>query len=243
MLAVKDNLASYKIAKETLFDLPFRLLLSGKSLIAGKSTVILNLLLRPFDGTDKDGAEFYKNDFEGKNIYIVNPSLHYDEKFATLIKAKAIPDANVFTEFNEEEMTELYNRLAENYEDEKATGKIIPKLIILDDCAFDGSLKAHNNGIISRMFCNGRHIGLSVIVTAQKYSQVSTTARENASGLILFESSAKQRELISDDHAIVKKDFDRMFREATKEKHSFLCINYSNPIESRFMNSNFEPIN
>ena len=242
MLPMRDSLASYKTAKPTLFDIPFRLLVIGRSLLSGKSTVIGNLLLRPFDATDVDGQEMYRNDFEGKNIYIVNPSLHYDDKFAAIIKAKAIPDSNIFTSYDEDELTMLYERLAERYEDEKASGKVTNKLIVLDDCAFDGSLKAHNNGIVARMFCNGRHIGLSVIVTAQKYSQVATVARENASGLILFESSAKQRELISDDHAIVKKDFDRMYREATKDKHSFLCINYSNPIESRFMNSNFEPI-
>lgn len=240
---MKDSLGTYQTKKENLFDLPMRLVINGRSLLSGKSTVLLNLLLRPYDDTDIDGKEMYKNDFDGKNIYLVNPSMHYDDKFAAIIKAKRIPEGNLFFKYDEDELTELYERLREQYEEEKETGKVSNKLIVLDDCAFDGSLKSHNAGIIARLFCNGRHLNISVIVTAQKYSQVSTVARENASGLILFESSAKQRELISEDHAVVKKDFDRMYRDATREKHSFLIINYSNPIERRFMNSNFEPIN
>lgn len=242
-LPAKDNASSYVVKKEQTFDLPFKLLLIGKSLIAGKSTAILNLLLRPYDDTDEQGKNFYKDNFEGKNIYIVNPSLLLDDKYASLIKAKRIPSGNIYTEYDEDEMMALYDRIREQYDEEAQRGKIEPKLIILDDCAHSGSLKDKQYGFISRVAANGRHLGISLLVTSQKYSAVNVMLRENATGLILWECSNKQLDLIAEDHCnINRKQFDKMFRDATSQKHSFFVINYSKPIEERFMDSKFEPI-
>ena len=117
-------------------------------------------------------------------------------------------------------------------------------LIILDDIAFSGGLKGKQSGQITRLACNGRHINLSFIATSQKYSMVSTTLRENATGLIIWESSNKQLELISDDHNNYenKKDWLKMVRKRTAEPHSFFVINYSNPPNQRFLTMGFEPI-
>ena len=110
--------------------------------------------------------------------------------------------------------------------------------------SFGGALKARNYGAITRLFCNGRHLNISTIVTAQKHSDIHTTCRENTTGAILFASTGKQLDLITDDHNYLesKKEFKRMFKEATKEKHSFLVVNYSNPPEERCLNSEFEVI-
>jgi len=242
-LPAKDNASSYVVKKEQTFDLPFKLLLVGKSLIAGKSTAILNLLLRPYDDTDEQGKNFYKNNFEGKNIYIINPSLHLDDKYAALIKAKRIPEGNIYTEYDEDEMMALYDRIREQYDEEVKVGKIEPKLIIADDLAHNGDLKAKQYGFFSRVAANGRHLGISLIVTSQKYTAINVMLRENATGLILWECSTRQLESICDDHCVTsKKEFEKMFRECTREKHSFFVINYSKSIEDRFMNSKFESI-
>jgi len=243
-LPVKDNASSYVIKKELMFDLPFRLLLCGKSFLSGKSTAIVNLLLRPYSDTDEQGKDFYKNDFSGSNIYIVNPSLALDDKYATLIHAKKIPEGNIYVDYDEEEMMRLYEKLREQHDEELKEGTLKPKLIILDDCAFSGSLKDKQYGFVSRVAANGRHLGISLIVTSQKYSAVNTLLRENLTGLIVWESSNKQLDLIYEDHSIFPKSkFDKMFRDCTREKHSFMVINYSNPTAERFMDCNFQPIN
>ena len=243
ILPMKDGLANYKIRKEALFDLPAKILIIGKSELSGKSTLVGNLLMRPFDDTDKDGMEFYKGDFKGENIYIVNPSLFLDDKWVNILRAKRIPEGNVYLEFDEDLLTELYSKLERQYKEEVELGKVHQKLIIFDDCAYSGDLKAKNHGILAKMFANGRHIALSTVITSQKYSSINTLCRENATGIILFECSAKQLELIADDHAIQsKKQFEQMFRACTRERHTFMVINYSNPIEARFMDSKFEPI-
>jgi len=115
-------------------------------------------------------------------------------------------------------------------------------LIVLDDVAFTGGLKEKMNGTLSRIACNGRHINLSMIVTAQKYSQLSTVIRTNASGAILFGNSAKELDLIADDMNYLesKKDFVKMFRKATKERNSFLAVSFSN--DDIYLDSKFKPI-
>lgn len=243
ILPMKDALSNYKVIKETMFDLPFKLIIVGKSELSGKSTMIGNLLLRPFDDEDYDGCEFYKHDFEGDNIYVVCPSIMLDTKWASIIKGKKIPEANVMMEYDETELEMLYKRLEQQYQEELEDGDVKQKLIIFDDCSFSGALKDKIFGILARIVCNGRHSAISSIFTTQKYSSLSTTIRENATGCIFFECSHKQMELVAEDHSsIPKKEFERMFRDATKEKHSFMIVNYSNPPDKRFLNSKFEPM-
>ena len=40
-----------------------------------------------------------------------------------------------------------------------------------------------------------------------------------------------------------KKSFRKMFRELTDEPHSFMVVNYSNPMGSRYMDKHFNPVN
>ena len=146
--------------------------------------------------------------------------------------------------YDEEQLEQLYERLEKNYHERIDAGECPEHvLVVLDDCSFGGDLKAKMHGIIARFACNSRHILVSCLVTAQKYSDVSTTLRENATGLILFSCSNKQGELIYNDIGETNKgDFMRMFRKATEVRHSFMVCNYSNDHENRFMDSNFQKI-
>ena len=47
ILKVKDKTDSYHTEVEDLFNLPFKLLINGKSQMSGKTTIILNLLMNP----------------------------------------------------------------------------------------------------------------------------------------------------------------------------------------------------
>ena len=109
--------------------------------------------------------------------------------------------------------------------------------------SFGGNFTKKSNGILARIFSNGRHINLSIILTAQKYTDIPTSARENSSGAVFFSCSDKQLDLITDDHNFHnKKVFKKMFRENTNEKHSFMVVNYSNNIDNRYLNKEFLPI-
>jgi hypothetical protein len=81
-------------------------------------------------------------------------------------------------------------------------------------------------------------------VTAQKYSSISTPVRENANCLITFSATNKQMALMESDFNYLPnaRDFEKVFREATNEKHGFLFVNVDAPIDKRYLNNNFESL-
>jgi len=235
ILKVRDKNDSYYTPIERLFDLPFRLLINGKSQLSGKTTIILNLLLNPTFGYDKL--------FDGDDIYIVSNN-KLDNKLALMADKLDIPEDNRF-EYDEDYLEILYDDMEESFMEETMEGgKPNNRLIIFDDCGYSGSLKNKQSGIISKMICNGRHLNLSQIYTSQRFSQVSTTLRTNLTGAILFNTSMKELELITEDmnYMTTKKEFVNIFREVTKEPRQFMVVNFSNKPEEMYMNTEFEPI-
>ena len=235
ILKVRDKTDSYYTPVENLFDLPAKILINGKSQYSGKTTIILNLLLNPMFSYDKL--------FEGENIYIVSNN-KLDNKLEMMSEKLDIPPENRMI-FNEDAIEILYDSLEEEFMEETIDGgKPSNRLIIFDDCGYSGSLKNKQHGIISRLICNGRHLNLSQIYTSQRFSQVSTTLRTNLTGAILFNTSSKELDLISEDMNYLNnnKDFVKMFRETTKEPRSFMVVNFSNPMESLYLDTNFKPI-
>ena len=90
---------------------------------------------------------------------------------------------------------------------------------------------------------NGRHLLISTLICAQKYTDIPMGARENANGLIIFESTDTQVNTIAEEHGTVdKKLFRKVFREVTSEPHSFLAINYTNDNKNRYLDKDFVPI-
>ena len=237
IIKMADTSESHRIQKQDLFDLPMKVLLVGKSQLSGKTNALGNLILRPYNKQDA-AQEMYNGNFIGRNIYVVCPSTQLDPKWASIIDSKEIPPGNIYHSYDEEELNALYDRLEANFHrDPEHT------LVILDDCSFSGALKEKLHGALARLFCNGRHLLISTIVTAQKYSDIFTTARENCTGAMFFGCSLKQAELIYYDHGTCdKRKFLDEFRKCTREKHTFLVVNYSNDADRRFQDCNFNAI-
>jgi len=237
ILKCKDKKEKHYKQKENIFDLPMRVLCVGKSQFSGKSSFLLNIL-------GQEDKRLYRDDFD--EIYIFSGSLKSDTKVKNLINIHDIPEENLHDGYDEEMLEAIFDLTEEDY-NEAMDNDEKPKhvLVILDDCSFDGSMKKKNNGILNKVFQNGRHINLSLIACLQKYSQAHTAQRENATGIVLWSCSDKQLDLISEDHNTLeggKKQFKKMFRTATSEPYSFMVVNYSNPKESRYLNMNFEAI-
>jgi len=234
---MKDGFDKIK-KKHKLFNMPFKGVICSKSQIGmGKSNFIGNLLLRD---------EGYKNIFEGENIFIVNPSQKLDKKFKVIQEELEIPDENIFNEFDEDVLNDLYEMIEEMaLEELDEDGKVKPRLLILDDCSFGGNLTGKRNGVISKIFCNSRHIGLNTILTTQKYTDCPTVSRENLTWLVTGSCSNKQMQLISDDHNLFinDKSFKKMFRDTTGQPYSFLCCAYDRPDNERYLDKNFKIIN
>lgn len=140
---VKDKADSYYTHKDLIFDIPYRLLLIGKSQFSGKSSLILNILLRP---------EFYLDDFKGDNIFLFSASKDIDEKLLKLIQIKNIPQDNIVDFIDEDYIEELYNMIEENYKN-AVDNKEKPQntLFIFDDIAFNNKFNKQRS-ILSKLF-------------------------------------------------------------------------------------------
>ncbi len=240
----RNKFSSYKTKKYPLPDIPFKIAVVGKSQISGKTELIRNLLDRPMNENDIHG-QGYRHDFKGSDIYIISPSYGIDDILGDIADSKNIPEGNIMIFYDEEVITRLYNKIEQDCIKAKREGDKPPNVLIyFDDVAFSGVFKKKIYGIINKIASNGRHINLSMIVTAQKYSSLSTSLRENLSCAIFFGCSEGQLELIMDDHcSIPKKDFKAIFRNFTSlEPHSFLVFNYSAPLDKFFMDERFKPI-
>jgi GTPase SAR1 family protein len=216
---MKDKSDNFRIIKKDLPDLPMRLLIIGKS-GSGKSSIIGNLL-----------CIHYKNDISPEDIFIFSGSLEGDLKLKTMIEHLDIPKINLFDKFDEDILKELYSLLQDDFNESiEEKKKPSHKLIIFDDLSFTGSLKGRKNeNMINKIFMNGRKFNINVIVTAQKYTDISTGARENCTAMILFKSSNKQIEVIEQDMNYLenKSKFMKMIKNHTETNHDFILFDFS----------------
>tara|TARA_R110002072_G_scaffold64875_1_gene161030 strand:+ start:1622 stop:2356 length:735 start_codon:yes stop_codon:yes gene_type:complete len=235
---MRDNTDSFITQKKNnLFDLPMRLLFIAKT-GDSKSTTLGNMLLK---------EEGYKLDFTPDKIFIFSGSLKGDAKIKTIVNQLDIPQENLFDGYDDDVLNVVYEMLIEDYTDNIDEGitnkRLLNSLIIFDDLAFNGTLKAANKeNLIKKLFMNSRKFLVSVIVISQKYSSIGTELRENASGLIIGKASNKQVDLIEQDHNYLenKKEFKSIFKQATDIPYGKLVINFSKP--ELYYNADFKPL-
>ncbi len=233
ILKVRDKADKIFKEKGILFDIPFKIAIIGKSQISlGKSSIILNLLLR---------EKFYKNDFDGEDIFLITNN-KADNKISILQESKDIPESNIMP-YNEETIEALYDILEEQFLKEEKKKR---RLIIFDDVAYSGDLKNKQAGVVSKIVMNGRHINLSSIFTSQKASLLSTGVRSQLTGALIGAVSNKELDLIEADFNFLdsKKEFYKMFRSATGgSPRDFLVINFTNKEPHlKYLNKNFKPL-
>ena len=236
VLKTKDKTDNFSIKVNQLFDIPFRLILCGSS-GQGKSNLLINLLLNNNFG--------YTDIFDGDRIMIFSPTIKSDEKLNILVNEKDIPSSNLFENFSDDLLEEVYDLLVDDFKDAISNGEK-PKhtLIILDDLAFSSKLSKRFSAL-GKVFCNGRKFLVSCICLTQTYTSIAKNIRINSSGLIIFNTSNKELEIIEKENNFLnsKSSFYEMFREYVKERFQFLVINYSNNFEELYLDSEFQVIN
>jgi len=234
VLKVKDKTDKLTVSVNRLFDLPMRLILTGKT-GSGKGAIITNLVLNENYG--------YNKIFSGNRIFIFAPSPYADEKMKVIIEEKQIEDSNIFSDI--EELEEVYEMLVEDFKERiENKEKIEMSLIIVDDLSFSGKL-ANRFNALAKVYCNSRKFMISIITTNQAYTQIAKNIRLQSSGMIIFQTTNKELENIEAENNFLmggKKAFFKMFRDNVKEKHDFLCINYSNNYDNLYLDKNFQPL-
>ena len=231
---LKDKSDNNVIDKGLIDNVPFRTIICGASGL-GKTNFLANMILK---------NEWYNKEFYGDDIYIFSP-LKNDNKMNTIISQKEIPEENVFTEFDDDILKEIYDLSVREFEERtNAKKRIYNKLIILDDLSYSGVLKEKQMGQINRVFCNGRKHNISIIITSQKYTQISTVARCNFTSAVLYNTSNSQVEAIENDVNFLKskKAFKNLFRENVVQKRDFLYVCFSNEKKDMYLSSEFKVI-
>ena len=231
---LKDKSDSNVIDKGLIDNVPFRCLLCGASGL-GKTNFLANMILK---------NEWYNKEFYGDDIYIFSP-LKNDNKMHTIISQKEIPESNIFTEFDEDILKEIYDLSVREFEERtNAKKRIYNKLIILDDLSYSGVLRAKQMGQINRVFCNGRKHNISIIITSQKYTQISPVQRSNFTSAVLYNTANSQVEAIEMDVNFLKtrKAFKALFRNEVDEKRDFLYVCFSNEKKDIYLNKDFKVI-
>ena len=121
-IIIKGDKSTIK-TEEHLPNIPFLALFSGKT-GCGKTTNLVNFLA---------SNDFLRPYFKPRNIYIFSPLIN-DFKMEGLIKSLDIPDLNIFTELDMELLNNLYDTLAEQFEDEiYKFDKAFPKFAIVEN--------------------------------------------------------------------------------------------------------------
>jgi hypothetical protein len=119
----------------------------------------------------------------------------------------------------------VHERLTEDFIENllktQSTSKL-NTLLILDDCGED--VRKISPAVINKLVSNSRHYKLSIICLHQKLTQSPTIIRANADSIISFAAcSFLERDALWKEVSTVdRKEFQRIFNEATQERHSFL---------------------
>ena len=194
------------------------------------------MLLNPEFGYDKI--------FKGDNIYIFSGSLTSDKKLEKLIEAKEIPESNLYSEYDNDLLNQLYDKLEENYNENDVNNEPTEyPLIILDDLSFAMGRGKEFNGL-TRLAQNSRKLGISVIITTQHYSQIPLAVRNNISFAVLYATSSKNLAIIEEEHNYLpsKRLFTDMWKNNIEGKRDFIVVNYDNDKNQIYLNKEFELI-
>ena len=185
---------------------------------SGKSTLILNMILR-----DK-----FKYNRYFKDIYYVSPTIKYDDNFEILEDYKPKRGrANVhLVEAQEDINSQLKSLLEDIQADEKKK-----RLIILDDCIH----LLNNSKVLQQLLTSGRHNGITSWITTQSFRKINKTVRNNCIDIIIFKSTESDLKGVIQDISEDKfQVLHEKYKEATAEPYQFLHIRTRAPAEKRY---------
>jgi hypothetical protein len=141
----------------------------------------------------------------------------------------------------------------EDYSDDKVNEivevmkeKRKPSMFIFEDLAFKNIMSKQKSNAIDRLYQTSRHYNVSVITTAQRYSQLNPSSRMNNSNLVLvFNANETELDKLYNEHGnhLSKEEFKDAFRRAVDENHKFMCIDYTeNDFHRRLKDSELNPL-
>ena len=204
-----------------LLRLPFSLLeIAPKG--SGKTVLLQNMLV------------WYFNYFD--NIFIWSPTINLDVKWRKIIDELQIPEENLFTSYNENEVTMIMHKIRD-FNNGKENKEKIRCLFIMDDIV-EQLPKGMKVSTLNKLAMNHRHFNISHIIISQSFKKLDPVVRLNTTGVILFNTDnvAERKKIIEELCGnLGHRKFEDLYMKTISEKYSFLYINY----DSRKIYKNF----
>ena len=226
--------------KQSKYDvaprIPFSQIVVGPS-GSGKSILLQNMIL-----------DIYRNCFE--RVFIFSASIHVDsvwhpvkEYIEKTLKVNPKKEKVYFDEFHKEDLEEILEQQYKisEYQKKNKFKKLFATLIVVDDFVDAVSFSKHNS-MLNALYIRGRHFGVNVVSSTQKFNGLSTIIRVNSRQLYFFkmrnykeiqtmieELSALliKKNFLMDDKNInsAKKTLLEIYELATEDRFSFLFVN------------------
>jgi hypothetical protein len=236
-MEVKDfswNDALSKRFNNPLLPRSIRGLIIGKS-GCGKTTLLLNLLLRPgwldYNNLQIFGRSLFqpeykilKKVFEEKlpKEYIVGLFNIQDEIMRQNLSPAFVVEAMAR---EVDEKSDIFSKFFESAEDVPDPRELEPdkkNLMIFDDLQLEKQNKCET------YYIRGRHSNVDCFYLAQNYFKLPRqTIRENSNFICLFPQDQKNIDHIYNDHAstdMSKDEFKKLCQRAWKQRHGFVVI-------------------
>tara|TARA_R110000822_G_scaffold208759_1_gene344595 strand:- start:209 stop:964 length:756 start_codon:yes stop_codon:yes gene_type:complete len=233
VLPMKDKTDKFTIQKKELPNLPLRMLMIGGS-GSGKSSLLGWLLCNR-------GEKGYRDDIKPENTFIFSGSLKGDYKLSQMVKFLEVPEDNLFGDFDNDVLNELYDGLVDDFNDPDQEKE--HKLIVFDDLGYQNVMnKRVAKSSIDKLFCNGRKYLISSMILNQRIIQVNPTCLANASAIIAYKPNNRDLELYDSNFNYLpnKDQFKRLIRRETQNKHDYIIIDFSK--DEIYRNKSFELI-
>ena len=161
---------------KTVGTLPCRTILLAPS-NSGKTVLLSNFIL-----------DIYRGCFE--MIYIFSPSIDIDQAWTKVKeyvdKLNIVKDQTYYNHYNPDDLEKIINNQYEliEYQKEKKKKNLFAIAIIIDDFSDDPKF-VRNSKLLWSLMCRGRHMGISVFISSQKFATSHTTIRCNCSQYII----------------------------------------------------------
>ncbi len=177
---------------------------------SGKTTLLAHLLQ-----TDKTRFSA---------IFVVSGSESVNNFFHSI---KKINPAHIMSEWNEELMEGIFNKIKEIN-----SGIPIKKqkryLLIIDDLISEKEFNYNTSKILLKQYCMGRHISYGLLTISQHLNKISKIERSNLDFIFVSSMSASCVESLIEEYCIStvpKADFRGMFTQATADLGFMLISN------------------
>ena len=209
----KLNASRYKNIHDNLPKPPFRQIIVG--------------------GTGSRKSSFLYSELSDKNMYkdvfdyilIFNGSIDTNDGWMTLNSKKTTVD--VVNEFNPDELKNWYEQVIVQQNKRREKGeRLFLYLIIFDDFVSDTRISNKNKpSIVDRLYQNGRHENISIVMLTQKYRMINPNQRANNTHSIIVMPTVNKTEIeaIASEHS-------GMYDEKDVIKFFNICANNKVPL-------------